>query len=416
DTREMELNNVATEYVKLALITGQYVPSYIDAYYGPDSLKPAPLTAQQEKIFPYLDLNRRADNLLDQMKRLRTPVSSGIERQRFNFLIKQIRALKAQLALRNGERMSFEEEAKSLYDANPPVNNRTHFEKILAQLEVLLPGEGSLNTRYLNYRKDFVIPKNKIDTVFKMAVYEGRRRTLKHLKLPKEESFRVEYVTDKVWSGYNWYKGDSYSLIQVNTDFPIYIERAIDLACHEGYPGHHVYNVLLEKNLVNFYQWVEFSVYPLFSPQSLIAEGSANFGIEVAFPGKQRIKFEKEVLFPLAGLDPNKAEQYYKIQEIVHQLSYADNEAARQWMNGKMTDDEVVDWLEKYALMSRERAEQRLAFIKANRSYVINYNYGRDLIKDFVERNGGREDNPKRRWELFQKVLSSPHTASDFVF
>ncbi|MTI29578.1 hypothetical protein E1171_02030 [Cytophagales bacterium RKSG123] len=312
--------------------------------------------------------------------------------------------------------MSFEEEAKSLYDANPPVNNRTHFEKILAQLEVLLPGEGSLNTRYLNYRKDFVIPKNKIDTVFKMAVYEGRRRTLKHLKLPKEESFRVEYVTDKVWSGYNWYKGDSYSLIQVNTDFPIYIERAIDLACHEGYPGHHVYNVLLEKNLVNFYQWVEFSVYPLFSPQSLIAEGSANFGIEVAFPGKQRIKFEKEVLFPLAGLDPNKAEQYYKIQEIVHQLSYADNEAARQWMNGKMTDDEVVDWLEKYALMSRERAEQRLAFIKANRSYVINYNYGRDLIKDFVERNGGREDNPKRRWELFQKVLSSPHTASDFVF
>ena len=36
----------------------------------------------------------------------------------------------------------------------------------------------------------------------------------------------------------------------MNTDLPIYIDRAIDLACHEGYPGHHVYNVLLEKNLV----------------------------------------------------------------------------------------------------------------------------------------------------------------------
>ena len=36
-------------------------------------------------------------------------------------------------------------------------------------------------------------------------------------------------------------------MIQVNTDLPITIDRAIDLACHEGYPGHHVYNALLEK-------------------------------------------------------------------------------------------------------------------------------------------------------------------------
>ena len=75
-------------------------------------------------------------------------------------------------------------------------------------------------------------------------------------------------------------------MIQVNTDLPIFIDRAVDLACHEGYPGHHVYNMLMEKNLVRERGWMEFSVYPLFSPQSLIAEGSANFGIEVALPGE----------------------------------------------------------------------------------------------------------------------------------
>src|SRR5207249_2840876 len=48
--------------------------------------------------------------------------------------------------------------------------------------------------------------------------------------------------------------------------------------------------------------WVEFSVYALFSPQSLIAEGTANFGRDVAFPTKtERMKFEKEVLFPAAN-------------------------------------------------------------------------------------------------------------------
>src|SRR5688500_14834724 len=65
----------------------------------------------------------------------------------------------------------------------------------------------------------------------------------------------------------------------LNVDLPVYIDRAVDLACHEGYPGHHVYNALLEQHLVRGRGWHEFSVYPLFSPHSLIAEGTANYGI-----------------------------------------------------------------------------------------------------------------------------------------
>jgi hypothetical protein len=51
--------------------------------------------------------------------------------------------------------------------------------------------------------------------------------------------------------------------------------------------------VLLEKNLLRDRGWIEFSVYPLFSPQSLIAEGTANYGIEVAFPPAERLQFER---------------------------------------------------------------------------------------------------------------------------
>jgi hypothetical protein len=117
-------------------------------------------------------------------------------------------------------------------------------------LEIALPGKGNLTDRLINFKKGFIIPKEKLDTVFKAAIAEARKRTLPHVNLPSNENFTVEYVTGKSWSGYNWYKGNSYSLIQVNTDLPIYIDRAIDLACHEGYPGHHVYNGLMEKNLV----------------------------------------------------------------------------------------------------------------------------------------------------------------------
>ena len=154
-----------------------------------------------------------------------------------------------------------------------------------------------------------MIPPAKLETVFRAAIAECRARTVAHIALPDSEQFRLQFVTNQVWSGYNWYQGKFQSLIQVNTDLPIFIDRAVDLACHEGYPGHHVYNLLLEQHMVQERGWREFSVYPLFSPQSLIAEGTANFGIDVAFPGEERVRFESEKLFPLAGLDPRRGSE-----------------------------------------------------------------------------------------------------------
>ncbi len=230
--------------------------------------------------------------------------------------------------------------------------------------------------------------------------------------MPSNERFTVEYVTGKSWSGYNWYQGNFRSLIQVNTDLPIYIDRALDLACHEGYPGHHVYNVLLEKNLVVDRGWMEYTVYPLFSPQSLIAEGTANYGIEVAFPPADRMRLEQDVLFPLAGLDPARVAEYYQVLELVDRLSYAGNEAARRYINGEIDRAGAVAWLEKYAMYTRPRAEQRVRFIDQYRSYVINYNLGKDLVRAYIERKMGRDRTPQRRWREFTARLSSPRLPS----
>ena len=104
----------------------------------------------------------------------------------------------------------------------------------------MLPGEDPVAARYIRYRSEFVIPAEKLSAVFAAAIAAGKTRTAAHISLPEGESFVVEFVTDKPWSGYNWYKGHFRSVIQVNTSLPIYIDRAVDLACHEGYPGHHV--------------------------------------------------------------------------------------------------------------------------------------------------------------------------------
>ena len=227
------------------------------------------------------------------------PEANDLVQLRREYLQKQISALAARVRMLKGEKLKFDEESRALYDAVAPTSADSHFDQILASSKRIFPNcqSGSdLWQRYEEWRKPFMIPKDKLDAVFQAAIKECRARTLAYIALPPNESFTVEYVTNKPWGGYNWYKGNFHSVIQVNTDLPIYIDRAVDLAAHEGYPGHHVYNSLLEKNLVRDRGWMEFSVYALFSPQSLIAEGTANFGRDVAFPTKaERMKFEKDV-------------------------------------------------------------------------------------------------------------------------
>jgi hypothetical protein len=401
-----EMDTIAEGYVKLVLAVGQHDADYVDAYYGPEAWKPAAGVKQ-----PIDALLARAGELQAAVVRLPEPAGE-LPQLRRRYLERQLAAVGARLRMLKGERLSFDEESKALYDAVAPTLPESQFQQALDRLDKRFPGEGALVSRIEAYRRGFVIPRDKLEGVFQTAIRACRERTAQHVKLPAEERFTVEYVTDKPWSGYNWYQGGFRSVIQMNTDLPVYIDRAIDLACHEGYPGHHVYNALLEQHLVRNRGWVEFSVYPLFSPQSLIAEGTANFGIEVAFPGRQRVEFERTVLFPAAGLDPSRAAEYYEVQALVEALAYAGNEAARRYLNGQITADAAAAWLERYALMPRDRAQQRVRFFDRYRSYVINYNLGKDMVRAFIEARGGTADRPAKRWEEFVTLLSSPRLPS----
>jgi hypothetical protein len=412
---ETKMNTIAEKYVKLILAIGEHDPDYVDAYYGPEEWKSAAGNITPGDSLSIQSLYDTSDELLDSLDALGSYNADELETLRFRYLYKQILSARSKLFLLAGGEYSFDEEAQALYDANVPSYSEQHFQNTIDSLDKILPGSGIISQRLDNFRKNFIIPPAKLDTVFQAAIKESRERTKKYIKLPPDESFTIEYVKNQPWSGYNWYKGNSYSLIQINVDLPIYIDRAVDLAAHEGYPGHHVYNLLLERNLYRQRGWVEFSVYPLFSPQSLIAEGTANYGIEMAFPGGERIKFEKEVLFPLAGLDSSEADLYYNVQALTGQLNYAGNEAARNYLNGEWSREETLRWLEKYSLASKERAEQKIKFTEKYRSYVINYNLGQDMVREYILQNGGNPGNPDRRWSLFENLISTPQTPSGLV-
>ena len=406
-TMATSVNEITELYVKLVLAMGQHDPDYVDAYYGPSEWK-----KELKEKKPLNSIATDATRLRDQLAKISQPTDE-MEQLRRRYLTKQLSALEARVRILNGGHLKFDEESQALYDATASTFPESHFQEILARLEPKLPGEGSLSQRYENWRRAFVIPKDKLDPVFHLAIKACRERTLAHIKLPPEENFSVEYVTNKPWGGYNWYKGNFRSVIQVNTDLPIYIDRAIDLAAHEGYPGHHVYNALLEKNLVRDRHWVEFTVYPLFSPQSLIAEGTATFGREVVFTKAERLAFEKEALWSAAGIDPSRVEEFYAVQDLVKKLAYATNEVARGYVNGEIDADAAAKWLQKYALMDEKRAKQSTKFIEKYTSYVINYNLGEDMVRTYIAKRGGTAEDPEKRWREFEQLLASPRLPGD---
>jgi len=404
------MDRIGESFVKLALAVGEHDPLYVDAYFGPAEWREQAKSGKR----PLGEIGKAALRLIAELKRLDASGEDEALRLRRSFLIKQLESLAARVSMLEGAKLPFDEESKALFDAVAPRADERRIREALAGIDSLVPpGEGTLVERLDRFKNDLVIPKDRLDAVFAAAIAEARKRTRERIELPEDESFTVEYVKGEPWGAYNWYKGGNRSVIQINTDFPSFIDAPLGLACHEGYPGHHVQNVLMEQGLVKDRGWIEFTVSPLFSPLSPINEGAANFGVEVAFPGDSRAEFERDVLYPLAGIDPGKAERYFAIRKLLREINYSENEAARRYLDGEITAEEAAQYLCDNALMSLERARRLVTFFDRYRSYIINYNVGYDLVKRYVEKRGGTEDRPDKRWEELRLLISSPRVPSE---
>jgi hypothetical protein len=407
------IDAIAADYVRLQLAIGEKEEGYVDAYYGPPEYREQ---ARTEAAATSLGgLRARTDALIARIGAVEAASSwpaGSVESRRPAFLRAQLVAAATRLRMLQGERLSFAEEAQGLFAVTPEIRPLSTFDPVVARIERLVPGAGPLNQRVEAFQARFTIPANRLDAVMREAIAECRRRTVAFIPLPEGEVFTLEFVTNKSWSGYNWYQGNYRSLIQVNTDLPIRIGRAVDLGCHEGYPGHHVYNALLERNLARGRNWVEYMVYPLYSPQSLIAEGSANYGYDLAFPGDERLEYEIRALYPLAGLSTQGAAEFLALQEALQDLSGARFTIARDFLEGRIDRAEAVRLTQRYQLVSAQRAEQLLAFTEQYRTYVINYGLGRDMVAAYIESQG---PDQATRWRAMQRILSEPTVPGDLV-
>lgn len=411
----MTLNEIGEQYLRLVLALGEHDPDYVDAYYGDVAIRDE---VKRQAASP-AQIEQRAQRLLAGVDGADSPqfqTRPEMVALRRAYLTKQLAALIARAQMLQGTKFSFDEEARALYDTTAPHYQESDFAPLLARIEKRLPVEKgdagrSLAERYNRYIERYAVPAARLEKVMALALDEARTRSYQHLPMPIGEHVELALVSGKPWSAYNWYQGRLQSRIEINTELPIPVSRVIELAAHEGYPGHHVYNALLENGLVIGQHWQEFSVYALFSPQSLIAEGTADFGVGLAFPGKDLLAFTRQ-LFRAAGFKPAEAARYLEIVEAAQALKPAGIEAARRYLDGTTTAEETVIWMQRFLLYSPERAAQRLKFIEKYRAYIINYSWGEALVRGHVERHGNARAGSPEQWQQFFQLISMPRTPS----
>lgn len=381
-----QLDREVRQYLRLAVALGLSDPDSIDYDYARSDW-----VADIRSNPPRLDeIRRSARQLESQLAAQKQP--------RAVRLAKQVRAIADRADQLLGARKNFDQETEQYFGVTAPDTNPTALDPVRAAIGRLLGGRGPLTQRYLAFDEKFLIPPERLQAVMTRAMEGCREQTSLHLRLPFGEGVTVEYVHNKPWSAFSRYQGNFRSVIQINADLPLTVDRALQLACHEGYPGHHTFNTLRDLHFVREQHWLEWMVQPAFSPESFASESLATIAADIAFPGAERLRFERDALFPLAGLGRKEADRYNAVERLVDQLQSAEPAIARDFLDGKLEWARAVEALDSQVLMAHPEAT--LKYINEYRSYMITYTLGRDLAAKNVQ-----------SWQRYAQLMTDPDAA-----
>jgi hypothetical protein len=393
-SRDAALDTAAREYVRLAVALGERDHDSIDYYVGP----PSWIEGVHAHPESFGEIRAAALSVANEIQSGAVATTSGEVRRR-DYLIAQLQALAARVDVLAGKGTSFDAESVALFGVKLETTlDRRRISAIRAELQQLLGGDGDLGERYVRFSRGFVIPRERLAAVMSAALQGCRRQTLAHIPLPPGESVSVTYVEGAPWSGFSAYLGHYHSVLKINLSFALGPEEVLNLACHEGYPGHHSFNSVRDWK---GHAWPEVSVQPTFSPQSLLSEGAASDALDLAYPPAERLEFERRVLFPAAGLDPAGAAQYVHVELLIDQLRDSEAVVARDYLDQHLEFVRAEQALDEDAAMAD--AVPTLLYVNEFRSYVVTYTMGRTLVARCVK-GTSHEDS----WARYLALMQTP--------
>jgi hypothetical protein len=247
----------------------------------------------------------------------------------------------------------------------------------------VLPGSGPLRDRYIAWREAHAVPPEVLETAVRSLADDLRDRTQRLFGLPDGERIEWVFETDKPWSGFNYYEGDLRSRVAINVDLPVLSLGLGHLVAHEAYPGHHTEHTRKEAGLVRQRHWEEETIFLVGTPQCTLAEGLADLGAEVVI-GRRPEAAVAEHLRPL-GVRYD-ADVAAEVAEAGEALSWVRSNAAIGLHDAGWPEADAVAYLERWALLPRNRAAKAVSFLTDEtwRAYSHCYTEGLRLCRGYV--------------------------------
>ncbi|UMB70784.1 DUF885 domain-containing protein [Mycobacterium paraterrae] len=398
----MESDALIREYLLLGLRFDRIEQGYVDAFTGDPALRQA--VAAEPAPDP-ANLARQAARLLAALSDVAR--RNGFDSQRADYVAAHLRALECAGRKFAGEDIGFVDEVHAYFDVQISKGDPETYRQAHARLDETLGGTGPLADRMEAHRVGEEIPPDRLAECIDAFSSALRDRVRAEYPLPDTETVDYQVVTDKPWSGFNYYLGDYRSTVAVNADLKQLMSNLPRLVAHESYPGHHTEHCRKEAGLVNRKGQAEQTIFLVNTPQCLMAEGLADLALYAAI-GAGWGSWASEIYADLGlRFDGERAEA---VSEASAALAGVRQDAALMLHDEHRDADEVVEFLRRWLLVNDTRARQMLRFLSSPlwRAYTSTYVEGYRLLRGWLD------DRPAgvSLVERFGRLLDEPFVPS----
>jgi hypothetical protein len=372
----MDATTLIREYLLLGLRFDRVEEGYVDSFTGDPELRRA--VASEPTPDP-ADLARQAQRLLASV-----PQADGLEPQRADYLAAHLKALACAGRKFAGEDVGFVEEVREYFDVDIVKGDPDLYRDAHRKLDAALGGSGALDERLQAHRTSEEILPARLEECIHAFSSALRDRVRAEYPLPEAETIVYEIVTDKPWSGFNYYEGNYRSTVAVNADLKQQMSNLPRLVAHESYPGHHTEHCRKESGLVERGGQSEQTIFLVNTPQCLMAEGLADLALHAAI-GPEWGAWASEIFADL-GLRFD-GERAQAISEASATLADVRQDAALMLHDEHRDVDEVVAFLQRWLLVNEARARQALRFLSSPlwRAYTSTYVEGYRLLRGWLD-------------------------------
>jgi hypothetical protein len=394
----MESATLIREYLLLGLRFDRIEEGYVDSFTGDPALRRA--VADEPPPDP-ADLARQANRLLDALPQV--PTNSEFTDMRADYVGAHLRALACAGRKFAGEAVGFVDEVRDYFDVTISKGDPESYRDAHRKLDEALGGTGPLAERVQAQRSAEEIPPERLGGAIEAFSSALRDRVRVEYPLPEAETIVYEIVTDKPWSGFNYYEGDYKSTVAVNADLKQQMSNLPRLVAHESYPGHHTEHCRKEAGLVERLGQIEQTIFLVNTPQCLMAEGLADLALHAAIgPGWGAWAAE---IYADLGLrfDGERAEA---VSAATTALADVRQDAALMLHDEHRDVDDVVAFLQRWLLVDESRARQTLRFLSSPlwRAYTSTYVEGYRLLRGWLDARPADVSLTKR----FGRLLDEP--------